>query len=116
MLGVSLMLSEALFLTASKTTLKLSALTDGRNIESESPCAGFVQFLNRFGCFIASCKAVRAEDAYEGISVESLGLSFDEDPMVAGGKFEFGPDVLESIGVLADVWFSSSLVFSTEID
>src|SRR5258706_6260302 len=119
MSGVSFTLSDVLFLTATKTTLKRSPLILGRNIESASPCVGFVQFLNRFGCFIASCKAVCAEDAYEVVSFVSTVLSMDDKRVVAGDgtdKFGLGPDVLEATGVSADVRFSSSLVSSTEID
>jgi hypothetical protein len=119
MSGVSFTLSDVLFLTATKTTLKRSTLTLGRNIESESPCVGFVQFLNRFGCFIASCKAVCAEDAYEVLFFVSSVLSTDDKRVVIGdgtAKFGVGPSVLEATGVSADVRFSSSLVFSTEID
>src|SRR5260370_13286618 len=90
-------LSLVLFLTATTTMLKPSALICGGKIESASPWMGFVQFLNCFGCLVAACSAARAEMAADSLILFVL-LARGAETSELGNRVRLGAMARRSVG------------------
>src|SRR5260370_38949244 len=105
-------LSLVLFLTATTTMLKPSALICGGKIESASPWMGLVQFLNCFGCLVAACSAARAEMAADSLILSVL-FGRGAETSELGNRARFAGIARRSIGFGSAVAAAGGAVSST---